>query len=299
MYGIDFIPVAIGLFGIAEIIRIMVEPYVPPSLTSVRMRELYPNREEARRSVMPILRGSLVGCLTGMLPGSSAALASFIAYSVERSVSPQKEKFGTGMIEGVAAPESANNSAVIMALIPLLCLGIPFSPVSAVLLAGLQMHNVTPGPMLLQTNPEIFWGLIASMYIGNFLLLVLNLPLVGLFARISTMRPHMLMPAVGVLCLIGSYSIRNALFDVGVMIVAGMVGFFLSRVGINILPVILGMVLGGILEDHLRVTIQWLNGDISLIWTRPVALIILALIPLYLILTRIAEKRVLKNRSAV
>ncbi|MEW6267625.1 MAG: tripartite tricarboxylate transporter permease [Thermodesulfobacteriota bacterium] len=291
MYGIDFIPVAIGLFGVAEVIRITVDPYVPPPLPSLRLRELYPNREEARRAALPILRGSLVGALFGMLPGSSAALASFTAYSVERSISPRKKQFGTGVIEGVAAPESANNSAVILALVPLLCLGIPFSPVSAVLLAGLQMHNLTPGPMLLQTNPEIFWGLIAAMYIGNCLLLVLNLPLVGLFARISTLRPYMLMPAVVVLCLIGSYAIRNAMFDVGVMVAAGILGFFLNRLRIDVLPLILGLVLGSILEDHLRVTIQWFNGQVALIWTRPIALAILALIPIYLLVTRLAQKR--------
>ncbi len=295
MYGIDLIPVAIGLFGIAEVVRIALQRYTPPPLRPVRFRELYPNREEVRRSTMPILRGSFIGAFFGMLPGSSAALASFTSYSIEKSMSPNKKEFGKGAIEGVAAPESANNSAVIIALVPLLCLGIPFSPVSALLLAGLQMHNVTPGPLLLQTTPEIFWGLIAAMYIGNVLLLVLNLPLVGLFARVATMKPHFLMPAVGIFCLIGCYAIRNAVFDIFVMIAAGILGVVLNRMHISVVPILLGMVLGSLLEDNLRVTIQWLNGDFSLVWSRPIALAILMLIPLYLVLVHFAQRRVFRN----
>jgi len=285
----------IGLFGIAELVRIALQHYTPPPLRPVRLRDLYPSREEVRRSTLPILRGSFIGAIFGMLPGSSAALASFTSYSIEKSVSPNKKEFGKGAIEGVAAPESANNSAVIIALVPLLCLGIPFSPVSALLLAGLQMHNVTPGPLLLQTSPEIFWGLIAAMYIGNVLLLVLNLPLVGLFARVATLKPHFLMPAVGIFCLIGCYAIRNAVFDIFVMIAAGILGVVLNRMRISVVPILLGMVLGSLLEDNLRVTIQWLNGDFSLVWSRPIALAILMLIPMYLILVHFAQRKVLKE----
>ncbi len=291
MYGIDFIPAAIGLFGIAEVIRISVNPFDPPPVKSIRLRDLYPNREESRRSVMPILRGSLIGAASGLLPGSPGALGSFLSYSVEKSISPRKVEFGTGMIEGVAGPESANNSAVLLALTPLLCLGIPFAPSAALLLAGLQMHNVSPGPMMFQEHPEIFWGLIAAMYLGNFLLLVLNLPLVGLFARVAMLRPQVLMPIIGILCLLGTYTIRMALFDVAVMIAAGVIGFLLSRLGFSMVPIIIGMVLGGILEDNLRVTIKWFNGDFSLIWTRPITLVILALIPIYLIFIRYASKK--------
>jgi putative tricarboxylic transport membrane protein len=295
MYGINFIPVAVGLFGIAEVIRIALNPYAPSPVKSIRLRELYPNREESRRSVMPILRGSFIGAFFGLLPGTPAVLASFTSYSVEKSISPRKAEFGKGAIEGVAGPESANNSAVVIALIPLLCLGIPLAPVAALLLAGLEMHNVTPGPLFIRDNPTIFWGFIAAMYLGNFLLLVLNLPLVGLFARVATLRPQVLMPIIGIFCLIGSYTTRMALFDVWVMIGAGVVGFLLTRLGFSMVPLVIGMVLGNILEDNLRVSIQWLNGEISLIWTRPIALTILALIPVYVVFIRLAGRKVLKS----
>jgi len=295
MYGINFVPVAVGLFGVAEVIRIAVDTYAPSTIKSVRFRELYPNREETRRSIMPIIRGSFIGAFFGLLPGTPAVMASFTSYSVEKSISPRKEEFGHGAIEGVAGPESANNSAVIIALVPLLCLGIPLAPVAALLLAGLEMHNVTPGPLFIQENPTIFWGFIAAMYLGNFLLLVLNLPLVGLFARVATLRPQVLMPIVGILCLIGSYMTRMALFDVYVMIGAGIVGFFLTRLGFSMIPLVIGMVLGNILEDNLRVTAQWLNGDLSQLLHRPITLVILALIPVYIIFIRMAGRKVFKN----
>lgn len=295
MYGINFVPVAVGLFGIAAVIRLALKPYIPSPMKSVRFRELYPNREETRRSIMPILRGSFIGSLFGMLPGTPAVLASFTSYSVEKSISPRKAEFGQGAIEGVAGPESANNSAVVLALIPLLCLGIPFAPVAALLLAGLQMHNVTPGPLFIQDNPDIFWGFIAAMYLGNFLLLVLNLPLVGLFARVATLRPRVLIPIIGVLCLFGSYMTRMALFDVWVMIAAGIVGFILTRLGFPMIPLVLGMVLGNILEDNLRVTTQWLNGDLSLLLTRPISLVILALIPVYVVFIHLAGSKVFSS----
>ncbi|MBI4767781.1 MAG: tripartite tricarboxylate transporter permease, partial [Deltaproteobacteria bacterium] len=272
--------------------RLTLDPYTPSSMKSVRFRDLYPNREETRRSIMPILRGSFIGSLFGMLPGTPAVLASFTSYSVEKSISPRKAEFGQGAIEGVAGPESANNSAVILALIPLLCLGIPFAPVAALLLAGLQMHNVTPGPLFIQDNPDIFWGFIAAMYLGNFLLLVLNLPLVGLFARVATLKPRVLIPVIGILCLFGSYMTRMALFDVWVMIAAGLVGFILTRLGFSMVPLVIGMVLGHILEDNLRVTAQWLNGDLSLLLSRPITLAILTLIPIYVIAIRLAGRKV-------
>jgi putative tricarboxylic transport membrane protein len=296
MYGIEFVPVAIGLFGISEVIRITLDPNAPPPVKSIRLRELYPNREETRRSIMPILRGSLIGCFFGLLPGTPAVLASFTSYSLEKSISPHKAEFGHGAIEGVAGPEASNNSAVVIALTPLLCLGIPFAPVAALLLAGLEMHNVNPGPMLFRDHPDIFWGFIAAMYIGNFFLLVLNLPLVGFFARVATLRAQILMPIIAILCLIGCYTIRMALFDVWVMITSGVVGFILLRLGFSLVPLVIGMVLGNILEDSLRVTVQWMNGEFSLIWTRPIALTVLAIIPVYVTFIRLVGKKVFKGK---
>jgi putative tricarboxylic transport membrane protein len=294
MYGINFVPMAIGLFGIAEIIRIALKPYATSQMKSVRFRELYPNLKEARRSIMPILRGSLIGALFGLLPGTPAVMASFTSYSVEKSISPLKDEFGHGAIEGVAGPESANNSAVLMALIPLFCLGIPFAPVAAMLLAGLEMHNVNTGPMLFVQHSDIFWGFVAAMYVANFLLLILNLPLVGIFAKVATLKPQILMPIIGVICLIGCYATRMAIFDVWIMIAAGLAGFFLTRLGFSMVPLVVGLILGPILEDSLRVTIQWMSGDLSTLFDRTIFFIVLMLIPLYIIFIRYAGKKVFK-----
>jgi len=294
MYGISFIPVAIGTFGIAEIIRLSLHPYTPIQAKSVRFRDLYLNREELRRSILPICRGSLIGCLFGLLPGTPAVLASFTSYTIEKNISPRKEEFGHGAIEGVAGPESSNNSAVIIGLIPLLCLGIPFAPAAAILLAGLQMHDVIPGPMLFRDNPDIFWGVVAALYIGNFLLLILNLPLVGLFARVATLPIQFMAPIIGIICLIGCYTIRMALFDVWVMVISGIIGYFLMRLRFNLIPLIIGMVLGPILEDNLRTTIQWMNKDIYSLFERHITIIIFILIPIYIIFIKKIGKKIIK-----
>ena len=182
------------LFGVTEILSIATETYVPRILDRIRFRDLYPNREEVQRSVAPVLRGSVLGFFVGLLPGPAPTISTFFSYAIEKRFSRHPEKFGTGMVEGVVGPEAANNSAVTGSMIPLLALGIPFAPPAAVLLAGLRMHHIDPGPFLFQNAPQIFWGFIASMYIGNVMLLILNLPLVGMFARIATLRAQVLMP---------------------------------------------------------------------------------------------------------
>ena len=192
MLGIEFVPLAVGLFGLTEIISLGIEKYVRPVVRGIRLRELYPNREEIRRSIGPMFRGSILGFFIGLLPGPSAVISSFVSYSLEKKVAKNPDEFGNGAVEGVVGPESANNSAAIATLIPLLTLGIPFGPSSAVLLAGLLMHNVEPGPMLFQNAPEIFWTLIAALYIGNVMLLALNLPFVGFLAKIAAIRPRAL-----------------------------------------------------------------------------------------------------------
>jgi putative tricarboxylic transport membrane protein len=282
MLGVDFLPIAVGLFGISEILSIAIEKYVKPVVSRVRLRELYPNRDEIRRSVNPMLRGSILGFFVGLLPGPCTVISTFVSYALEKRISKTPERFGHGAVEGVVAPESANNSAVMGSMIPLLTLGIPFAAPSAIMLAGLRMHNVEPGPMLFVTNPDVFWTFIAAMYLGNLMLLVLNLPLVGAFARIAVIRPQILLPIISLICLVGVYSVRNAFIDVWVMIGSGVIGYFLRRWRYPIAPFIIGLVLGPTTENSLRQTLLMFKGDVSLIAQRPLSLALLALAAAFL-----------------
>jgi putative tricarboxylic transport membrane protein len=269
--GIEFLPIAMGFFGITEIICLVVDRYVAPVIRKIRFRELYPTREEIRRSVLPTARGSVLGFFVGLIPGPCTVISTFLSYSLEKRLSKRPLEFGTGMVEGVVGPESANNSAVMGSMIPLLTLGIPFAAPSAVMLAGLRLHQVEPGPLLFQNTPDIFWTFIAAMYIGNFMLLVLNLPLVGIFARIATIRPKYLVPCITIICLVGIYSVRNSIFDVWVMIGAGVIGFFLRKWALPIAPFIIGMVLGPTTEASFRQSLMLFKGNLLLIFERPVA----------------------------
>jgi putative tricarboxylic transport membrane protein len=291
MLGIDFLPIAMGLFGISEILTIAVQKYVKPEVSRVRLRELYPSSSELKRSVTPTLRGSVLGFFVGLLPGPSTVISTFVAYAVEKRLSKKPEQFGKGAVEGVVAPESANNSAVMGSMIPLLTLGIPFAAPSAIMLAALRMHNVEPGPMLFTTHPQVFWTFIAAMYLGNLMLLVLNLPLVGVFAKVAMVRPQILLPIISVICLVGVYSVRNAFFDVWVMIAAGVIGFFLRRWGYPIAPFIIGIVLGPTTENSLRQTLLMFKGDLSLIAERPLASTLLACAVVFILYQLVAKYR--------
>ena len=275
LMGIDFLPLAMGLFGVSEILNIALEKHPDQEYRKIRFRELYPTREETRRSVGPVLRGSVLGFFVGLLPGPCNVLSTFISYAVEKKISKTPEEFGKGAVEGVVAPESANNSAVMGAMIPLLTLGIPFAAPSAVMLAGLRMHNVEPGPMLFTTMPEMFWTFIAAMYIGNLMLLILNLPLVGLFGRIAVIRPAIIMPPISLICLIGVYSVRNSMFDVWIMIISGLIGYFLRKWKFPIAPFIIGVVLAPTMENSVRQSLMLFKGNPLLIAGRPFAMTLL------------------------
>ena len=283
MLGIDFLPIAMGLFGISEILTIAVAKYVAPVVSRVRLRELYPSGEEIRRSVKPMLRGSVLGFFMGLLPGPCTVISTFVSYAVEKRLSKTPERFGRGAVEGVVGPESANNSAVMGSMIPLLTLGIPFAAPSAIMLAGLRMHNVEPGPMLFMTHPDVFWTFIAAMYLGNIMLLVLNLPLVGAFAKVASIRPQILLPVISVICLVGVYSVRNAFFDVWVMIAAGVIGYFLRKWRYPIAPFIIGVVLGPTTENSLRQSLLMFKGDVTLIAERPLAATLLSIAAIFII----------------
>ena len=282
MIGIDFLPIAMGFFGVSEILSIALEKYEAPEVNTVRIRDLYPTGEETRRSVFPILRGSVLGFFIGLLPGPCTVISTFVSYSLEKKISKTPEEFGKGAVEGVVAPEAANNSAVMGAMIPLLTLGIPFAAPSAVMLAGLRMHNIELGPMLFTTRPDIFWTFIAAMYIGNLMLLVLNLPLVGLFGRIATIRPPIIIPVISLISLIGIYSVRNSIFDVWVMIISGVIGYFLRKWKFPVAPFIIGVVLGPTTENSIRQTLMMFKGDLLLIAGRPVAVTLLAVAVLFI-----------------
>ena len=283
MMGIDFLPIAMGLFGVSEILNIALEKYTVPEVKKVRLRDLYPTKEESRRSVLPIFRGSLLGFLVGLLPGPCTVISTFVSYSLEKKISKTPQEFGKGAVEGVVAPEAANNSAVMGAMVPLLTLGIPFAAPSAVMLAGLRMHNIEPGPMLFTTRPDIFWTFIAAMYVGNLMLLILNLPLVGLFGRIAVIRPPIIIPVISLICLFGIYSVRNSIFDAWIMIISGVLGYFLRKWKFPIAPLIIGIVLGPTTENSVRQTLMLFKGNPSLIIGRPIAMTLLVLAVVFIV----------------
>lgn len=278
MLGIEFVPMAVGIFGISEVLIIGMQTYVPPIMKKIRFMELYPNRAEMKRSILPICRGSILGFFLGLLPGPSATVSTFVSYSIEKRISKTPQEFGQGAVEGVVGPESANNSSAVASLIPLLTLGIPFGPASAVLLAGLLMHNVEPGPFLFVKSPHIFWILIASLYVGNIMLLILNLPLVGCFAKLASVRPPILMPFISMICLLGVYSVRNNFFDVWVMIFSGIAGVFFRKWNYPIAPLIIGLILGPMTENSLRKTLMIFRGDLYRFLDRPIAMVFLSLV---------------------
>lgn len=272
--GINITPLALGLFGLSELLYLALMPNTkleilrPPS----SLLGFLPNKEEARRSVAPIMRGSVLGFLVGLLPGGGAVLASFLSYAVEKRLAKRPEEFGKGAIEGVAGPEAANNAGTAGAFIPLLTLGIPSNAVTALLLGALLIHGVQPGPMILERQPEIYWGVIASMYLGNFILLILNLPLVGFFVRALDIPRHYMSPAILAICVIGVFSTNLAAFDVLLAVGFGLLGFALRRGGFDLGPLVLAYVLGPTFERSLRQGLLISDGDLSILLERPIAL---------------------------
>ena len=238
---------------------------------------MLPTREDWKRSTGPIIRGSFLGFFLGILPGGGSILASFVSYSMEKKISKHPENFGTGVIEGVAGPETANNAATGGAFVPLLALGIPPNVVMALLFGALLVHGVYPGPMLMKQHPEIFWGTIASMYVGNVMLLILNLPLIGLWVKLLKVPYRILFPLILLFTLIGSYTINNKTFDVVVMIFFGLAGYILRKFQYEEAPFILAFILGPILEQAFRQSLIMSNGSLTIFIIRPIALVALAI----------------------
>src|SRR5213594_1009475 len=273
--GIGVVPVAVGLFGLSEILLTAGQP-TPPEVRKPRLRELLPSREEWRDSLWPIGRGTGLGFLIGIIPGSAHIISSFVSYAVERRLSKHPERFGHGAIEGVAGPESANNSATSGAFVPMLALGVPSGPIPAVMIAAMMVHGISPGPLLITQQPELFWGFIASMYVGNVVLLILNLPLVGIFVNVLRVPYPLLYPGILVFCILGVYAVNSSVVDVWIMLVMGLVGYLLRKLDFEPAPIVLGVILAPMIEMALRQSLAMSDGHYAIFFTRPIATTLLA-----------------------
>jgi len=268
--GLDFVPIAMGLFGLGEILYNLEERHTTVS-PPAKVANVWPSRKDLRQSSGAIGRGSVLGFVLGILPGGGATLSSLAAYAMEKKRSKTPERFGQGAVEGVAAPETANNAAATSSFIPLLTLGIPANGTMAVILGALLLQGVNVGPRLVNDDPELFWGVVNSMYIGNILLLIMSIPLVGLFVKILRVRPAILAPITVLITLIGVYTVNNSVFDIVLVIVFGALGYLMKKLGFDPGPLVLAFVLGTLLEDSLRRSLLIFDGNAIQFFTRPIS----------------------------
>jgi putative tricarboxylic transport membrane protein len=296
--GFGFVPLGMGLFGISEIL-LNLDESMERTVFASKIRNILPNLQDWKRSIGPITRGSLLGFFLGILPGGGAIVASFVSYTVEKKISKHPESFGQGAIEGVAGPETANNAAAQSSFIPLLALGIPPNVVLAFLMGALMIYGVTPGPLFITKHPEIFWGVITSMYVGNIMLLVLNLPLIGLWVKLLKVPYRILMPLILLFCLIGSYSINNYVADVIIMIIFGVVGYLLRKFGYEPAPLVLAFILGPLLENAFRQSLIMSDGKFSIFLTRPISLTALVVCVFLFISTGFSYHRKIRTKIVV
>jgi TctA family transporter len=283
--GIGFVIVAMGMFGIGEIIANL-EHEATRDVSIKKVEGLWPTKDDFKRIIAPTLRGTALGSILGILPGGGASLAAFGAYALEKKVSKNKHEFGKGAIEGVAAPESANNAGAQMSFIPMLTLGIPSNPVMALMIGAMIIQGIQPGPSVMTEQPKLFWGLIVSMWIGNLMLLVLNLPLIGMWVRMITIPYRYLFPAIIVFCAIGVFSLNNNVFDVYLMALFGVIGYVFKKLDCEPAPLLLGFILGPMMEEFLRRALLLSKGDPMVLLTRPISatMLVLAVVLLGLVL---------------
>jgi putative tricarboxylic transport membrane protein len=281
--GVGLVPVAMGLFGISEVL-LNVEGDVRRTVVETRIRNLLPTRADWALAIRPILRGTGLGFFLGVLPGGGSLISSFASYAMEKKLSRHPERFGKGAIEGIAGPESANNSATAGAFVPLLTLGIPSNAVMALLLGALIIFGVQPGPRLVAEHPQLFWGVVASMYVGNIMLLVLNLPLIGLWVQILKVPYPILFPLILLFCLIGAYSLTNSNTEVAIMLFFGVVGYFLKKLDYEPAPLILALVLGPMMELSFRQSLAMGDGNLLFFFTRPISAVIMSVALVFLVL---------------
>ena len=268
--GLGFVALAMGVFGFAEIMANLEQKEKRETFLD-KVTNLWPTKTDFKRMIKPILRGTTLGSVLGILPGGGAALAAFGAYSLEKKISKYGHEFGKGAIEGVAAPESANNAAAQTSFIPLLTLGIPPNAVMALMVGAMTIHNIQPGPQVMTSNPALFWGLIASMWIGNFMLIILNLPMIGVWVKLLTIPYRHLYPAILVFCCIGVYSVNNTVFDIYLTAAFGILGYIFMKFKCEAPPLLLGFVLGPMMEENFRRALLLSRGDYSVFVTRPLS----------------------------
>ena len=276
--GIELVALALGLFGIAEFMNSINQvSLVNAKYAHVRMRDMVPTKAEFKRSIAPMIRGTLIGSLCALIPGTGPTIASFVSYATEKKISKTPEKFGTGMIEGVACPEASTHSSVQGDFIPTMSLGIPGDAVMALLLGALMIQGIVPGPQLISEHPDIFWGLIASFWIGNIMLVVLNVPMIGIWVKLLTIPYKYLYPSAMFFVCIGVYAANNDMFQVGETVVIGMFGYMLLRLGFHPAPILLGFVLGPRFEENFRRAMLISRGDLVTFVERPISAVFIAL----------------------
>ncbi len=297
--GFDFLTLGMGIYGIGEIF-LNLEQHVKSELVTTRITGLWPTLRDWAVSRWAIVRGSLIGFFVGLLPGGGAVIASLLSYAVEKKVSKTPERFGQGALEGVAGPESANNAAASASFIPMLTLGIPGNPAIAMIFAALLIQGVTPGPFLLKDHPNLFWAVIASMYIGNVMLLVLNLPLVGLWVQMLKVPYSILAPSIVLICAIGVYSMKNNVDDVVMMVLFGVLGYLLRKLQFELGPILLAFVLGRILERSLRQALLISRGDLTIFIAKPISATLLGIAALMIVCTLVVSlyRHLMSKRSA-
>ena len=296
--GVGLVPIVMGLFGIAEILS-NIERSISREIFAQRITGLMPTRRDWKESAGPLARGSLLGFVLGVLPGGGAVISSFISYALEKRLSKTPETFGKGAIAGVAGPEAANNAAAGSGFIPLLTLGIPPNVVLALLLGAFIVHGLQPGPLLMLQNPNIFWGIVASMYIGNVMLLILNLPLIGMWVQVLKVPYKILFPVIVLFCLIGVYSLSNSIFDIYVMILFGVLGYLMRKLGYEPAPLVLAFVLGPMMENNLRKALIISDGSFWIFIDSKLSLACLALAALLLATAIIPLLRIRRTKIAM
>lgn len=280
--GLDFVPIAMGLFGLGEIIANLERPQ-ERRVVSQKVRDLVPRWSDLRQAFPAMVRGTAIGSLLGVLPGGGAALPPFSSYALEKRLAQDPSRFGKGAIEGVAGPEAANNAGAQTSFIPLLTLGIPANALMALMIGALMMHGIQPGPQIMTEQPRLVWGVIASMWVGNLMLLVINLPLVGMWISMLKIPYRLLFPAIALFCCIGTYGISNSVFNVWLMLGFSVVGYFFIKVEVEPAPLLLGLVLGPQLEENFRRAMLISDGDFTVLVTRPISAVLLAVVAVLLL----------------
>ncbi len=296
--GINFVIVAMGMFGLGEIVRNL-EHEATRTMTIKKVEGLFPTKEDLRRIVAPVLRGTGLGAVLGILPGGGAMLSSFAAYSIEKKISPNRKQFGHGAIEGVAAPEAANNAGAQTSFIPMLTLGIPSNPVMALMIGAMIIQGIQPGPAVMTEQPALFWGIIASMWIGNFFLIVLNLPMIGLWVRMIMVPYHMLYPAILLFCAIGVFSLNNSDFDIYLMVAFGLFGYICAKLECEPAPLLLGFIIGPMMEEYLRRALLLSRSDPLVFLSSPISATMLAMSTIALLVVMLPALRKKREEAFV